>query len=83
MITESEHKPHLRLGKLDKSAVAQNGWETGHKINETKILYRSSQCHNRVLRESIEISLAGKNILNQEESLHISKTWLTALKFCS
>lgn len=31
-ITEQEHKHHLRLGNTNKSAVAQQGWETGHKI---------------------------------------------------
>lgn len=61
-----EHHCHLRLGNTDKSAIAQH---TGHAIwfDNITVLHRFSSWRERVIKEPMEISLAGKSILNQEE----------------
>lgn len=67
------------MGHLDKSEVAQHGEIL---FDNVKVLYRSSNWQrSRVIRECMEISLP-KDILNQEEGLRLSKTWMSALKLC-
>lgn len=79
---EQEHMWHLRLDNLNKSAVTQHGWDAGHEIlvGNTKLLCRSSNWQDRIIRESMEISLAKKHTLNQEEEICLSKAWMPALR---
>lgn len=60
-----------------KSAVAQHG--STIQFEDTAVLHGSSSWHERVIKESMEISLAGKSILNQEKGTFLSKDWLPAL----
>lgn len=70
VIRETEHKHHLCLRNVDKSAVALHGWNTGHtiKFEETVLLYRSSNWIERTIQESLEIQLCPYT-MNKEDGL--------------
>lgn len=74
-ISEKEHKRHLRLGIVDKSALV----DTGHIIwfAETVVLHKSSKWGERIIRESLEILLAYK-VINKEDGLRLSMAWFLA-----
>lgn len=56
-IREKKRKRHLRLGNTEKSVLTLHGWETGHSIcfDRTTLLHRSSNWHETVVRESLEL----------------------------
>lgn len=39
VLREQKHKCHLRLGNIDKPAIAYHGWQTGHKILRTLLSF--------------------------------------------
>lgn len=75
-IRENEHQCHLRIGNMDKLALAQHGWDTRHTIclAETAVLYVSSIYRERVIRESMEIHLTD-DILNKEDDMRLSTAY--------
>lgn len=75
-----EHQSHLRLGHIDKSALAKHGWTTGHTVlfEQTEILYKSDQWGPRTTRESLELSSSNR-ALNREESA-VEQFLVTELK---
>lgn len=73
----TEHRHHLQLGQVGKSAVDQHCWSTGNRalFADSKIVYHSVDWHKCIIRESQKISLVHQP-LNQEEGAHLSATWL-------
>lgn len=83
-VREQERTCHLKKINMDKSAIIQHGWDTRHEIRfeNTRVLHRSSDWHERVIKESVEISFVKKSTLNQEEGVFLSKVWLPVLALC-
>lgn len=67
---------HLRLGNMGKSA-----WQMGQSVQfvEAKVLYQSSACIVRTIREGLEIQTT-HGILNKEDGAHLSAVWLPEIE---
>jgi predicted GIY-YIG superfamily endonuclease len=76
-----EHMQHLRLGQPDKSAVAQQALETGHKVkfNNTCRLARRKEYMDHIIKEAIEIKLHPDNI-NRDGGYILSRAWQPVLR---
>ena len=76
-----EHKRHLRLGQLEKSAIAEHCVSQDHtiKFEETKILCHAKGFWDRLTKEAIEIKLE-KNNFNRDSGYSISNTWKPVLQ---
>lgn len=71
----------MRLGQAEKSVMATCGFELDHQIDfgDTRILFKSSLCGERLVRESLEIVNQSK-VINREEGVHLTSGWLPALQ---
>jgi hypothetical protein len=76
-----EHRRHLRLGQLEKSAIAEHwaGCDKDIQFQETKLLCRSSGYWERLTKEAIEIRLE-ENIFNRDSGYAVSNTWKPVIK---
>lgn len=54
-----QHRWHVRLGQIEKLAIAHHCWWKGHQVLfvQTKVIYRSEDGHKPVIREALEIAL--------------------------
>lgn len=71
----------MNIGVIRKIAPC-NPMENTFPKNLYAVKPWSSNWQSWVLRETMEISLAIKDILNQEAGLPLSKTWMPDLKLC-
>lgn len=71
--------PLRKLGHMDKSALADHGWKTGHSIlfDRTELLCRSDQWGPRVTQESLELLLT-QRALNKDDGIKLRAAWLPA-----
>ena len=71
-----EHQRHLRLGQIEKSAIAEHGITEQHSINfnETKLMARSLGYWDRVIKEAIVIRME-RNNFNRDAGYHLSNIW--------
>jgi hypothetical protein len=80
--TETKCKEHMRhtcLGQSEKSALAENKFEMGHKIefpSNTDIALRCMDC---IIKETIKIRLHPRNI-NSDRGLSLSWPWYPVAK---
>lgn len=65
-VWEWEYKCHLYLGKIEKPAIAQHGWSTGHTI-------RFEETFEKLWR-----SIYVQNSMNKEDGTNLSKACLPA-----
>ncbi|XP_071450011.1 uncharacterized protein [Hetaerina americana] len=65
-----EHKRHLRLGQLKKSAI---GVDHSIDFNGTNLISRAGGYRDRVIKESIEIRMAGRDF-NRDSGYSLSNT---------
>jgi hypothetical protein len=71
-----EHQHNIRLIQLDKSALAEHGFNHNHKIlvQEFEVLFTKSGYLDRLIMEAIEVNLHPNNI-NREDGLILSRAW--------
>jgi hypothetical protein len=71
-----EHQWNIRLLQLDKSALAEHGFNHNHKIllQDVQILSTKSGYLDRLIMEAIEVNLHPNNI-NREDELILSESW--------
>jgi hypothetical protein len=71
-----EHQWNIRLLQLDKSALAEQGFNHNHKtlLQDVEILYTKSGYLDRLIMEAIEVDLHPYNI-NKEDGLILSRAW--------
>lgn len=69
----------IRLGNIDKSALAHCSWNTDHKIEfeKTELLNRAAAWNTRLIMESVEMSLT-QDTINKEDDTKLSTAWLPA-----
>jgi hypothetical protein len=69
-----EHMRHIRLDQPEKSAVAENSINAGHKIdfNIISVLDRASGYMDRLVKEVIQIRL-NKNNINRDNGFTLSR----------
>ena len=75
-----EHMLHCNKGNTEKSAVAEHWYTCGEPIyfQETEVLHRSQDYLERIIKESIEITINDKNF-NKEDSYKLNKMWTTTI----
>jgi hypothetical protein len=79
-----EHRRHIRLNRLDKSAVVEHSINTGHCIHfsNTIVLDRTSSYMNHLLKEAIGIRLNNKNF-NRDGGLMLRRAWHPVINMLS
>jgi hypothetical protein len=71
-----EHQRNIRLIQLDKSALAEHGFNDNHKIllQEVEVLSTTYGYLDRLIMEAIEVNLHPNNI-NRDDGLILSGAW--------
>jgi hypothetical protein len=71
-----EHQRYIRPEHTDKSAVAENSFDQGHRIqfHSASILATKTRYMDRIIRKAIKIELHPYNI-NREGGFCLSKLW--------
>jgi hypothetical protein len=71
-----EHRRHIQLEHLDKSAIAEYSINQGHHIqfHNSSILATKTRYMDRIVREAIVIELHPYNI-NREGGFRLIKSW--------
>jgi hypothetical protein len=71
-----QHQRNIRLLQLDKSALAEHGFNHSHKIllQDVEVLSTKSGYLDRLIMEAIEVNLHPNNI-NREDGLILSGAW--------
>jgi hypothetical protein len=77
-----EHKMHCDKGNTEKSAVAEHWYSCGDHIyfEDTKVLHKGRDYLDRIIKESIEITMHEKNF-NKDDSFKLNKIWTTMTNF--
>jgi hypothetical protein len=75
-IRRKEHQRNIRLLQLDKSALAEHGFNHNHKIllQEFEVLSTKSGYLDSLIMEAIKVNLHPNNI-NREDGLILSGAW--------
>ncbi|KAJ8942278.1 hypothetical protein NQ318_005595 [Aromia moschata] len=76
-----EHQRHIRLGNIDKSAIAEHvHTNENHKIDyeNIRVLDKTTRYYPRIIRESLEI-MKNNNNFNREDGYRLSNTWRLAI----
>jgi len=71
-----EHHRHIRLGHLDKQAVAEHMFHCNHAIKsqDTRILLTVLGFMDRLIREAVELELHRNNMI-RKDGLTSSGSW--------
>ena len=74
-----EHKADTRIGRIDKSAIAEHEHITGHRLHwEPKVIEREQHSGKRKVKEALHIHRMRKRSgsMNQDSGWHLSNIWL-------
>ena len=74
-----EHKADTRIGRVDKSAIAEHAHVTGHKIYwEPMVIEREQHGGRRKVKEALHIHCMKRRggSMNQDSGWQLSKIWL-------
>jgi hypothetical protein len=76
-----EHRRHVHLNQLEKSAVEEHSITTSHLIdfNSTSILGKATKYVDYLVKEGIEIWLHPNNF-NRDDRFNLSHTWRPIIK---
>lgn len=71
-----EHQWYLRLGQLEKSAMAEHAANLNHEIlfSSVEVLFQSDRYLERMICEALKIKLNPKE-LNKDMGLQLSPAW--------
>ena len=79
-----EHKAACRLGKFERSAVAEHAWQDGHSIewDNAEILDTATGFISRRTKEALHIKLRTTPTcrMNRDEGRDLSPIWLSTLR---
>ena len=79
-----EHKAACRLGKFERSAVAEHAWQDGHSIewDNAEILETATGFISRRTKEALHIKLRTTPTcrMNRDEGRDLSPIWLSTLR---
>jgi hypothetical protein len=80
-IRVKEHQRNIRLMQLDKSALAEHGFNHSHRIllQDTEILSTKTGYLDRFITEATEVYLHPNN-MNREDGLILSSSWQPILR---
>ena len=74
-----EHRADTRIGRIDKSAIAEHAHITGHRVHwEPKVIEREQDSGKRKVKEALHIHRMRKRSgsMNQDGGWHLSNIWL-------
>ena len=74
-----EHKADTRIGRVDKSAIAEHAHVTGHRIYwEPMVIEREQHGGRRKVKEALHIHRMKRRggSMNQDSGWQLSKIWL-------
>ncbi|XP_028415509.1 uncharacterized protein LOC114538574 [Dendronephthya gigantea] len=79
---EKEHKAAVRLGKIEKSALAKHGYDCEHGIawNDSKLLCKESRWAQRKWKEACMIEQSGNGISNRDNGRILPDVYKPILK---
>ena len=71
-----EHKDHIRLGRPEKSGIAQHVYDTGHNItfNNASVVTIETDITARKIKESLYIK-TDKPVMNRDLGYEVSPLW--------
>ena len=78
-----EHKADTRIGRVDKSAIAELAHVTGHEVHwDAMIVEKEQHSGRRKVKEALHIHRMKKagGSMNQDNGWHLSKIWLDLVK---
>ena len=78
-----EHNADMRMGRVEKSAIAEHVHATGHEVHwEARVIEKEQHGGRRKVKEAIHIHRMQKRrgSVNQDCGWRLSKIWLDLIK---
>ena len=77
-----EHNADMRMGRVEKSAIAEHIHATGHKVHWGARVIEKEQHGGRRVKEAIHIHRMRKRggSMNQDSGWRLSKIWLDLIQ---